>query len=118
MPGNRAPKSVRSQRHQFALEKLAGGTPYCEVVALVAQNWGCSRRTGQNVARKALDELAEMLDAVEERPMLAETINRLQRIAHKAELAGQYSAAVGATKALHEYAVAPHAKCLVKSRYI
>lgn len=108
MPGQRAPKSVRAQRHQFALEKLAGGTPYCETVALVAQNWGCSRRTAQNVATTALNEIAEMLDAIEVRPLLAETIHRLQRIADRAEQAGQYAAAVGAVKALHEYAIAPH----------
>ena len=45
-------------------------------------------------------ELVDDLEHVEKQDMLAACVNRLERIARKAEKAGQYAAAVGATRSL------------------
>lgn len=110
MPGKIAPKIVRAERHNFALKALASGVPFHTVVSQVADRWGCSRRQAQNVTNKALGEIAGDLSRVDLAPMLAETLHRLQRIAQKAEACGQFSAAVGAVRSIHEFAIEPHRK--------
>ena len=107
MPGTPAPLTIRKQRHQFALGQLAQGIPYTQVVAAIAEEWGCSRRQARNVARAALDELANDIDTMEFKSLLASTINRLERLANKAENAGQFAPAVGAVNALSHLVLLP-----------
>lgn len=110
MPGKPAPKIIRAQRHDAALRALAAGEPFHTVVSRIADDWGCSRRQARNVANGALKEIAIDFEKVDIVPMLAATIHRLERIAAKAEAAGQYAAAVGAARSLHEFAIEPHSK--------
>ncbi len=107
MPGQRAPKSVRAQRHQFALARLAQGVPISTVVAAVADEWGCSRRQARNVCRAAMEEISGDLEVVDFREMLSSTIHRLERLAAKAEAAKQYSAAIGAVNSLSSLVLMP-----------
>lgn len=107
MAGKAAPKLVRQKRHNFAAELLAKGTPFSTVVARVAQEWGCSRRQARNIANAALLEVVGDLEVVEVKSLLADTLHRLQRIAMRAEQCGQFGAAVGALRSLHEFAIEP-----------
>ena len=107
MAGKAAPKLIRQKRHQCAAELLAQGTPFSTVVARVAQEWGCSRRQARNVVNQALADVVGDLRAVETTQMLADTIHRLQRIAQRAEQCGQFGAAVGALRSLHEFCIEP-----------
>lgn len=108
MAGTAAPKLIRQQRHAFAVEQLAQGTPFSTVVARVAQTYGCSRRQARRVVNQALAEVVEDLKSVDIEALLADVIHRLQRIAMRAEQCSQYGAAVGALRSLHEFVVQPH----------
>ena len=108
MAGVAAPKIVRAQRQAAALKLLADGTPFSAAVARVALDWGCSRRQARNVCNAALQVIAADLETMDVKEMLASTIHRLERIAQKAEDAGQYAAAVGAARSVHEFVIAPH----------
>ena len=92
--------SVVQQRQQEALKMLGEGWGTSELVAELALQWGCSRRTSRRYVSRAHKELVDDLEHVEKHDMLAACINRLERIARKAEKAGQYAAAVGATRSL------------------
>ena len=108
MAGRAAPKLIRQQRHQFAAEQLAQGTPFSTVVARVAEEWGCSRRQARNVVNQALADVVGDLETLDVKGLLSDTIHRLQRIAMRAEQAEQFGAAVGALRSLHEFCIAPH----------
>lgn len=108
MAGKAAPRLIRQQRHRFAVEQLAKGQPFTAVVAAVADEWGCSRRRARDVVNQALAELVDDTEVTETRQLMADNIRRLQRIAMKAEQCGQYAAAVGAVRSLHEFCVEPH----------
>lgn len=108
MPGTPLPRQRRAERHQFAAKRLAAGAPFATVVALVSDQWGCSRRQARNVCSKALDELVGDVDSLEAKQLLASCIHRLERLAMKAEASGQFGAAVGAVRTLHEMVLVPH----------
>ena len=99
--------SVTQQRLQEALTLLGQGYGCTELVTALADNWGCSRRTARRYVYRAHGELIGDLEKVEKHDLLAATITRLERIARKAEKAGQYSAAVGACRSLLELAGKP-----------
>ena len=71
---------------------------------LYRRNMGCSRRQARDVVAKAHKD---WLDAcygsheIDQRDLLFQQVGRLERIARKAENAGQFSAAVGAITALN-----------------
>ncbi|MCP9942850.1 hypothetical protein KBY70_10665 [Cyanobium sp. ATX 6E8] len=92
--------SVIHQRQQEALRMLGEGYGCTELVTALADQWGCSRRTARRYVYKAHAELVDDLEHVEKHDMLAACVNRLERIARKAEKAGQFAAAVGATRSL------------------
>jgi DNA-binding CsgD family transcriptional regulator len=87
--------SVIQQRQQEVLKMLGEGYGCTELVTALSDRWGCSRRTARRAVYKA-----HALEHVEKQDMLAACVNRLERIARKAEKAGQYAAAVGATRSL------------------
>lgn len=103
-----AGQSVTQQRLQEALKLLGDGYGCTELVAVLADKWGCSRRTSRRYVARAYEQLVADLGHVEAADMLATLINRLERIARRAEAAGQYGAAVGACRTLGELAVTPH----------
>jgi hypothetical protein len=107
MAGTAAPRLIRQQRHRFAVEQLAKGHPFTAVVAAVADEWGCSRRRARDVVNQALAELVDDTEVTETKQLMADNIRRLQRIAMRAEQCGQYAAAVGAVRSLHEFCVEP-----------
>ena len=92
--------SVIQQRQQEALAMLGEGYGCTKLVTALADRWGCSRRTARRYVYKAHCQLVDDLECVENHDMLAACINRLERIARKAEKAGQHAAAVGATRSL------------------
>jgi len=95
-------------RRQEALRLLGEGYGCSELVAKLADDWGCSRRTSRRYVSSAYAELVSDLTPVQASEMLATIVGRLERLAHKAEVAGQYGAAVGACRSLMEAVVEPH----------
>ena len=95
-------------RRQEALRLLGEGYGCTELVAKLADDWGCSRRTSRRYVTAAYGELVSDLKDVEARDVLATIVNRLERIARKAEADGQYGAAVGACRSLLDAVVEPH----------
>ena len=95
-------------RRQTALLLLGEGYGCSELVAKLADDWGCSRRTARRYVSSAYAELVADLTPVQAADMLATIVGRLERIARKAEAAGQYGAAVGACRSLMEAVVEPH----------
>ena len=102
-----AGRSVTQQRQHEALKLLGDGFGTSELVAELALQWGCSRRTARRYVYRAHRQLVDDLEHFENHDMLAACINRLERIARKAEKAGPYSAAVGATRSLMDLAARP-----------
>jgi hypothetical protein len=99
--------SVTQQRLQEALGMLGAGYGCTELVAALADRWGCSRRTARRYVYKAHGEIVNDLEKIENHDLLAACIARLERVARKAEGSGQYAAAVGATRSLMELAARP-----------
>lgn len=102
-----AGQSVTQQRLQEALRLLSEGYGCTELVALLADRWGCSRRTARRYVYRAHGEIVSDLEGVEKHDLLASAINRLERIARKAEEREQYAAAVGACRSLLDLAMRP-----------
>jgi hypothetical protein len=95
-------------RRQEALRLLGEGYGCSELVSHLAETWGCSRRTAQRYVVAAYAELVSDLTPIQAADMLATIVGRLERVARKAEEAGQYGAAVGACRSLMEAVVEPH----------
>lgn len=102
-----AGRSVTQQRQQEVLRLLGDGYGCTEAVSLLADRWGCSRRTARRHVYRAHAALVDDLEKIENVDLLAATITRLERIARKAEACEQYSAAVGACRSLLELAARP-----------
>jgi hypothetical protein len=94
--------SVTQQRQQEVLRLLGEGYGCTEAVTLLADRWGCSRRTARRHVYRAHSSVVDDLERIENHDLLAATITRLERIARKAEACEQYSAAVGACRSLME----------------
>ena len=74
------------------------------ITAFTAETWGCSRRHARDVvcaAHKDWLDAAYGSDEIDQKDLLFQQVGRLERIARKAENAGQFSAAVGAITALN-----------------
>jgi hypothetical protein len=95
-------------RRQEALRLLGDGYGCSELVAKLADDWGCSRRTSRRYVTAAYAELVSDLTPIQAADMLATIVSRLERVARKAEAAGQYGAAVGACRSLLDAVVEPH----------
>ena len=95
-------------RRQEALKLLGDGYGTTEAVSHLSETWGCSRRTAQRYVVFAYAELVSDLTPIQAADMLASVVNRLERVARKAEAAGQYGAAVGACRSLLDAVVEPH----------
>jgi len=93
------------QRLNEALELLGNGYGTGEAVALLADRWGCSRRTARRSVSAANEELVATVSDIDRQQMLAGLIVRLEVIARLAVEREQYAAAVGAIKQLHAVAV-------------
>ena len=100
--------SVIQQRQQEALELLGAGWGTSELVAKMADQWGCSRRTSRRLVSAAYKELVSDLDEVQAADMLAQIVNRLEQVARQAAEANQHACVIGACRLLAELVVAPH----------
>lgn len=98
------PAIERQHRHQEALQLLAAGRGCTEATSVLAERWGCHRRTARRAVVAAYGELVADLEDVQAADMLASVINRLELTARRADEAGQHAAAVGALRLLAELA--------------
>ena len=74
------------------------------ITAFTAETWGCSRRSARDVVAAANKDWLDACrgsEEIDQRDLLFQQLGRLERIARKAEDAGQFSAAVGAITALN-----------------
>jgi hypothetical protein len=105
-------------RRQEALRLLGEGYGCTELVSKLAADWGCSRRTSRRYVAAAYAELVADLTPVQASDVLATIVGRLERLARKAEEAGQYGAAVGACRSLIDAVIEPnrghHTRPMVK----
>lgn len=92
--------SVAAQRRQEALKLLGEGYGTSELVAKLAEQWGCSRRSARRYVAAAHQEMVDELEHVTRTEMLASLINRLETTARRAQEDGQHAAVVGACKVL------------------
>jgi hypothetical protein len=102
--------AIRSEvyiRKKEALQLLVAGYGCSGLTFRLADKWGCSRRQARRYVSEAHQELVADLEHVEAATLLASLINRLERIAHKAEQDNQLAAAVGACRLLGELVISP-----------
>ena len=92
------------RRTNDAVKLLLLGHSTQHVVGKVAEKEGCSRRNARDVVAAAHKDWLDACygsEEIDQRDLLFQQVGRLERIARKAENAGQYSAAVGAITALN-----------------
>ncbi|QNI98424.1 hypothetical protein SynRS9902_02553 [Synechococcus sp. RS9902] len=86
------------------MKKIDQGVGFSELASLVAETWGCGRRNARDVVAAAHKDWLDACygsEKIDQRDLLFQQVGRLERIARKAENAGQFSAAVGAITALN-----------------
>ena len=99
MTSKRVTKEEKQQRHLWAMKKIDQGVGFSELASLVAETWGCSRRQARRVVTEAHKEWMDLAfgdDNVDQRDLLFQCIARMERIARKAEEAGNYACVIGA----------------------
>jgi predicted DNA-binding transcriptional regulator YafY len=96
---NRAGAAELDSRSEAAAVLLASGAPRTAAVSTLAAQFGVSRRTAQRYVDAGARQLAAETGAPALDALLAESIERLKRLAHTCEARGNLSAAVGAEKA-------------------
>ena len=101
----RVTASEKKQRHEWAVRQIDAGMGLSELTAFTftAETWGCSRRNARDVVAAAHKDWLDACygsEEIDQRDLLFQQVGRLERIARKAENAGQFSAAVGAITAL------------------
>lgn len=101
-------RAERKRRREAALQKVSNGYGFSDTVAWVMSEWGCSRSTAQRDTTWAHNQLVQGMSTSDVRQLLAHLCTSAQRVALKAEAAGQYAAAIGALKLLHEMLIRPH----------
>ena len=97
-------RQQRVQRRNEALQLIADGAPPTDAASQLTLKWGCSRRNARDVVAAAHKDWLDACygsEEIDQRDLLFQQVGRLERIARKAENAGQYSAAVGAITALN-----------------
>ena len=104
MTRKRVTASEKKQRHEWAVRQIDAGMGLSELTAFTAETWGCSRRQARDVVAKAHKDWLDACygsEEIDQRDLLFQQVGRLERIARKAENAGQYSATDGAITALN-----------------
>ena len=103
MTRKRVTASAKKQRHEWAVRQIDAGMGLSELTAFTAETWGCSGRNARDVVAAAHKDWFDACygsEEIDQRDLLFQQVGRLERIARKAENAGQFSAAVGAITAL------------------
>ena len=103
MTRKRVTASDKKQRHEWPIRQIDAGMGLSELTAFTAETWGCSRRNARDVVAAHKDWLDACYgsEEIDQRDLLFQQVGRLERIARKAENAGQFSAAVSAITALN-----------------
>ena len=104
MTRKRVNASEKKQRHEWAVRQIDAGMGLSELTAITADTWGCSRRQSRDVVANAHKDWLDACygsEEIDQRDLLFQQVGRLERIARKADNAGQFSAAVGAITALN-----------------
>jgi hypothetical protein len=96
---NRSGTAETQGRSEAAALLLATGAPRTAAVSQLAATYAVSRRTAQRYVDAGARQLAAETGAPALDALLAESIERLKRLAHTCEARGNLSAAVGAEKA-------------------
>ena len=97
MTRKRVTTSEKKQRHEWAVRQIDAGMGLSELTAFTAETWGCSRRQARDVVAAAHKDWLDACygsEKIDQRDLLFQQVGRLERIARKAENAGQFSAAV------------------------
>ena len=104
MTRKRVTTSEKKQRHEWAVRQIAAGMGLSELTTFTAATWGCSRRKARDVVGAAHNDWLDAAygsEEIDQRDLLSQQVGRLEHIARKPENAGQFSAAVGAIRALN-----------------
>jgi hypothetical protein len=96
------------RRIDAAAVLLADGLPRTAAVSQLAERYRVDRRTARRYVAAAAAQLVAEIGTADLHASLAETVERLRRLAYQAELQGNLNAAVGAEKAAAATLVAIH----------
>ena len=103
----RTTRAQRQERRNQALKLLCDGVPPTAAASQLTAQWGCSRRTSLRDVELAHSELVKALEGTELQQMVGWLAAQYQRLAAKAEAAGQYAAACGCLNSLRVMLVQP-----------
>ena len=102
------------------MRQIDAGMGPSKLTAFTAETCGCSRRNSRDVLAKVHKDWLDSCygsEEVDQRDLLFQQVVRLERIARKAENAGQFSAAVGAITTLNRMmALGPDQKGFSRSQ--
>jgi hypothetical protein len=87
---------------------LADGLPRTAAVTQLVERYCVDRRTARRYVAAAAEQLVAEIGTADLQASLAETVERLRRLAYQAEQQGNLNAAVGAEKAAAATLVAIH----------
>ena len=96
---NRSSGADLRRRVELAAKLLADGMPRTAAVTQLAEQFGVDRRTARRYVADGAAVLAEEIGQPDLQAAMAETVERLRRLAFLAEREGNINAAVGAEKA-------------------
>jgi DNA-binding transcriptional regulator LsrR (DeoR family) len=114
---NRASAADLRRRIDAAALLLADGVPRTTAVSQLAERYGVDRRTARRYVAGGAQQLVVEIGIADLQASLAESVERLRRLAYQAEQQGNLNAAVGAEKAAAATVVAIHrADVLAASR--
>lgn len=108
MSRHRSSAADLRRRIDAAALLLAEGVPRTAAVSMLADRYGVDRRTARRYVAGGAQQLAAEIGTADLQATLAETVERLRRLAYLAEQRGNLNAAVGAEKAAAATVVAIH----------
>ena len=93
------------QRHEREIKQIDKGVGFSELVSLVAETCGCSRRQARRVLADAHKEWMHVCfgsDYIDQRDLLFQYVAPLECTARKAEQSGQFAVVVGCVAQLNK----------------
>ena len=108
MSRHRSNAADLQRRIDAAALLLADGVPRTAAVTQLAERYGVDRRTARRYVAAGAQQLVVEIGTADLQATLAESVERLRRLAYMAEQQGNLNAAVGAEKAAAATLVAIH----------
>jgi hypothetical protein len=99
MGRNRSNAATVAVRVDAAAALLADGLPRTAAVSQLAERYRVDRRTARRYVADGAELLAEEIGGTDLAAAMAESVERLHRLAHLAEQRGNLNAAIGAARA-------------------